>query len=241
MIITKTNEYIKIDCKDCKIKSKPFQQLTNEQMYRVDEARAELTYKKGELLSKQGTLMSHIIYIRKGFVKLFLENEGEVTIISIAKPGTFIGVQALYGESVFPFSAEAMTDTEVCLKDINVFRELVLENSEFSRGIIEILNANLMQSYKRMFSLANKQIDARFSELLLYMRNVLYASNPFKLTISRKEIAGLISTSPESVSRLISDFKDKGIIAGKGQTIEILDASKLEGICNCESLDIYKI
>jgi len=52
--------------------------------------------------------------IRKGFVKLFLENEGEVTIISIAKPGTFIGVQALYGESVYPFSAEAMTDTEIC-------------------------------------------------------------------------------------------------------------------------------
>jgi len=70
MIITKTNEYIKIDCKDCKIKSKPFQQLTNEQMHRVDEARAELTYKKGELLSKQGTLMSHIIYIRKGFWRM---------------------------------------------------------------------------------------------------------------------------------------------------------------------------
>ena len=235
------NEYIKIDCKDCKIKSKPFQQLTEEQMNRVDERRAELSYKKGELLSKQGTLMSHIIYIRKGFVKLYLENDGERTILSIAKPGTFIGIQALYGEQVFPFSAEALTETEICLKDINVFRELIMENPEFSRGVIEILNSNLIQSYKRMFSLTTKQIDARFSELLLYMRNVLYAANPFKLTISRKEIAGLISTSPESVSRLISDFKDKGIIAGKGQTIEILDASKLEGICNCESLDTYKI
>lgn len=241
MTTIEMNEYIKIDCKDCKIKSKPFQQLTVEQMNRVDEHRAELSYKKGELLSKQGMLMAHVIYIRKGFVKLYLENDGEATILSIAKPGTFIGVQALYGESVFPFSAEALTDTEVCLKDINVFRELVLENPEFSRGIIEILNANLIQSYKRMFSLSTRQIDARFSELLLYMRKVLYASNPFKLTISRKEIAGLIATSPESVSRLISDFKDKGIIKGKGQTIEILDASKLESICNCESLDIYKI
>ena len=232
-------EYIKIDCKDCKIKSKPFQQLTNEQMHRVDERRSELTYKKGELLSKQGMLMSHIIYVRKGFVKLYLENEGEVTILSIAKPGTFIGVQALYGEPVFPFSAEALTDAEVCLKDINVFRELVLENAEFARRVIEILNANLIQSYKRMFSLTTKQIDARFSELLLYMCNVLYESNPFKLTISRKELAGLISTSPESVSRLISDFKERGIIRGKGQTIEIIDASRLLEICNCESLAIY--
>ena len=239
MINTETSEYIKIDCKDCKIKSKPFQQLTNEQMYRVDEARAELTYKKGELLSKQGMLMSHIIYIRKGFVKLYLENDDEITILSIAKPGTFIGVQALYGESVFPFSAEALTDTEICLKDINVFRELVLENPGFAKGVIEILNANLIQSYKRMFSLTNKQIDARFSELLIFMRDVFYESNPFKLTISRKEMASLISTSPESVSRLISDFKDRGIISGKGQTIEVIDTDKLLDICKCESLAVY--
>lgn len=230
---------MKIDCKDCKVKSVPFQQLTEEQMHRVDERRVELNYKKGELLSKQGTLMSHVIFVRKGFVKLYLENEGEVTILSIAKPGTFIGIQALYGEQVFPFSAEALTDCEVCLKDIGVFRELVLENAEFAQRVIEILNASLVQSYKRMFSLTTRQIDARFSELLLYLRNVLYQSNPFKLTISRKEIAGLISTSPESVSRLISDFKERGIIKGKGQMIEIVDTKKLMNICKCESLPIY--
>jgi len=232
---------MKIDCKDCKVKSVPFQQLTEEQIHRVDERRVELTYKKGELLSKQGTLMSHVIFIRKGFVKLYLENDGEITILSIAKPGTFIGVQALYGEQVFPFSAQALTDAEVCLKDITVFRELVSENAEFAQRIIEILNASLVQSYKRMFSLTTKHIDARFAELLLYLRNVLYQSNPFKLTISRKEIAGLISTSPESVSRLISDFKDQGIIKskGKGHVIEIADDKKLMDICKYESLPIY--
>jgi len=239
VIKTTTIDDMKIDCKDCKVKSVPFQQLTEEQMHRVDERRAELTYKKGELLSKQGMLMSHVIFIRKGFVKLYLENEGEVTIISIAKPGTFIGVQALYGEQVFPFSAEALTDAEVCLKDIGVFRDLVMENAGFAQKVIEILNANLVQSYKRMFSLTTRHIDARFAELLFYLRNVLYESNPFKLTISRKEIAGLISTSPESVSRLISDFKEQGIISGKGHTLEIMDDKKLMKICKCESLPIY--
>jgi CRP/FNR family transcriptional regulator len=210
-------------------------------MHRVDERRVELSFSKGDLLCKQGALMSHIIYVRKGFVKLYMENEGEITILSIAKPGTFIGIQALYGEAVFPFSAEAMSDTEICLKDIGVFRQLVIENPEFAKGIIEILNANLVQSYKRMFSLSTKQIDVRFSELLLYMSNVMYDSNPFQLTISRKEIAGLVSTSAESVSRLFSDFKARGIIKSEGQTVEILDADKLQNICQCDTLDIYKL
>ena len=183
--------------------------------------------------------MSHIIYIRKGFVKLFIENDDETTILSIAKPGTFIGVQALYGQVSSPFSAEALTDTEVCLKDINVFRELILQNPEFASGVIEVLNANLTQAYKRMFSLANKQIDGRFSELLLYLSNVLYEANPFNLTISRKEIASLISASPESVSRLIGDFKERGLIKVKGNTIELAKNDELQVICKCETLTVY--
>ena len=230
-----------MDCKNCTFKSVPFQKLSNEQLFKVDEHRVELSFKKGELMSKQGMLMSHVIYIREGFAKLYMEQDGELIIIGIAQPGTFVGVQALYGEVAFPFSVEAMTDTEVCMKDINIFREMVLENSEFAKGIIQILNANLMQAYNRMFSLSTKQIGGRFSELLLYMRNVLYESNPFKVTISKREIAELVSTSPESISRLINEFREQGIIEVDGQTIEIIDSDKLEALCKCKSLLAYKV
>ena len=236
-----TNENIKINCIDCKLKSEPFQQLTQEQMHRVDERRSELSFKKGELLNKQGMFMTHIVYLRKGFAKLYLENDDGITILGIAKPGSFIGLQALYGESVFPFSAEALTDTEVCMKDIGVFRELILENAGFARGVVEILSADLIQAYKRMSSLSTKQANSRFAELLLFMSNVLYQSNPFTLTITKKDIADLISTTPESVSRLISDFKDRGIISSNGKTIEIMNLIKLESLCNCESLNTTRI
>jgi CRP-like cAMP-binding protein len=235
------NEYIKNNCIDCTLKSEPFQQLSEEQMHRVDERRAELFFKKGELLNKQGMFMTHIVFLRKGFAKLYLENDDGITIVGIAKPGSFIGLQALYGESVFPFSAEALTDTEVCMKDISVFRELILENTRFAKGIIEILNTDLIQAYRRMSCLSTKQVNSRFAELLLFLRNVLYQSNPFHLTISNKDIADLISTSPESISRLISNFKDQGIISSKGKTIEIMDIHQLETLGKCKSLSTAKI
>lgn len=219
----------------------PVQALNDEQMQKLEAGRSELYFRKGELLSKQGMLMTHVFYLRTGFAKLFLDNAGERIILGIARPGTFIGIQSLYGEPVFPFSAEAMTDTEVCLKDISVFRELVLENSAFAKGVIEILNTDLIQSYNRMFSLTTRQIDGRFSELLLFLANVFYQSNPFKLTISRRDIAELISTTPESVSRLIGKFKNEGIIGGSGHTIEILNLDALEDMCRCKLLDTSKI
>lgn len=230
-----------MDCKNCNFKSKAFQKLTDAQMSKVDEHRVELSFKKGELLSKQGMLLSNIIFIKKGFAKLFVKQGDESVILGIAQPGTFVGLQALYGEVVFPFSVEAMTDTEVCMKDINVFRELVLENPEFSREIIEVLNANLMQAYNRMFSLTTKQLSGRFSELLYYMRNVLYESNPFTLAISKKEMAELVSTTPESISRLLNEFREKGIIKVNGQKIEILDSDKLVSMCKCKSLVAYSV
>ena len=140
-----------MDCKTCNFKSVAFQKLTEEQIFKVGEHRVELSFKKGELLSKQGMLLSHIIYIKKGFAKLFVEQDGELVILGIAQPGTFVGIQALYGEVVFPFSVEAMTDTEVCMKDIGVFRELVLENSEFSREIIEVLDLISMIGINQRF------------------------------------------------------------------------------------------
>ena len=186
-------------------------------------------------------LMSHIFYLRKGFAKLYLENGDEVITVGIARPGSFIGIQAMYGEPVFPFSAEAMTDVEVCLKDISLFRELVLENSKFAKGVIEILNKDLIQSYNRMLSLTTKQIDGRFSELLMFLSTIFYESNPFTLTISRKEIADLISTSPESVSRLISNFRSQGVISASGHKIELLDMDKLQSMCDCDLLSTSRI
>lgn len=230
-----------MDCRTCKDKSDAFQKLTDEQLDMVDAKRVELSFKKGELLGKQGMPMTHIIFIRKGFAKIFIENDGETVIVGIAHPGTFVGIQALYDNPVLPFSVEAMTDTEVCMKDIGVFRQCILENSEFAKGIIEVLNGNLTQSYNRMFSLSTKQIGGRFSELLFYMSNVLYKANPFTLTISNREIAELVSTSPESISRLFNEFKEQGIIKVTGRTVEIVDPEKLESQCKCKSISVFKL
>lgn len=204
--------------------------LTDEQMSRVDQNRTELNYRKGEILCKQGTFVSSLIFVKKGFVKVFLESGDDPTILRVVKAGSFIGLQSLYGEKIFHYSAEAMTDAEICLTDINTFRELILDNANFGKGIIEILNEDLIRAYDRLFSLTQKQINGRFAELLLYMRNTLYNSNPFKLTISRKDMADLISTSPESISRLMSEFKEQKIISVQAHNIEINDSKRLESI-----------
>jgi CRP/FNR family transcriptional regulator len=225
---------MKISCLDCKLKSVPFQQLNAEQLQLVDENRSELSFRQGELLLKQGSLRSHIIYIRTGFAKIYYEKENEIIVLGIATPGSFVGIQWLYGMQKLPFSVEALVDTDVCLKSLDIFKQLILENPRFASEVINHLSRELTQTHQRMFSLVTKQVNARFAELLLFMRNVMYQENPFKLTISKREIAGLISTSPENLSRLIASFKKKGIIRTKASVIEIIDENALGELCLCD-------
>lgn len=225
---------MKLNCLDCKLKSEPFKLLTDQQLQKVDEHRAELSFRKGELLLKQGSLSSHIVYVREGFAKIYCDRSDETVVLGFATPGSFVGIQLLFDQHNLPFSVEALTDMQVCLKDTNVFKELILENPRFASATIETLSNELTQAYQRMFSLTTKQVNARFSEVLLFMRNIMYQSNPFRLTISKKELAGLISTSPENLSRLISEFKEKGLIKSQGQSIEIINERQLESLCMCD-------
>ena len=223
-------QQIFVKCFECSCMSGPFKALTKNQLTKVDENRTELTYAKGEIICKQGSFISNMLFIKSGLVKFYLETKPQPTVISVEKNGYFIGLQSLFEQSVFQYSVEALEDTEVCQVDMRIFEELVYENAAFGAGIIKYINADMIRLYERFESLSHKQIHGRFAEFLLNLRNNIYEENPFDLTISRKDIADIISTSHESVSRICTELKNDKIIKQEGKKITILDQDKLEQI-----------
>lgn len=220
-----------IKCTFCPFMSGAFKTLSDEELGRVDRHRTEITYKKGELICKQGTFISNTIYIKSGLVKIFLEGNEKSTIISIEKKGYFIGIPSIFGEGVFHYNAEALTDVEVCQVDINVYREMINKNAKFASKILEMANEDIVSSYNRITSLTQKQIHGRFAELILSLKNRIYEKNPFDLTITRKDMADIIHTSPESISRLMKEFREDKILNCDNHSVEIINEDKLKGIC----------
>jgi CRP/FNR family transcriptional regulator len=107
---------------------------------------------------------------------------------------------------------------------------LINTNAAFGSKILEKANEDIIKAYNRLYSITHKQIHGRFAELLNYLRERIYQANPFELTLTRKDMAELIHTSPESISRLVKEFKDDGIIESEGRNIEILDDDRLKQI-----------
>jgi CRP/FNR family transcriptional regulator len=72
-----------------------------------------------------------------------------------------------------------------------------------------------------MLALTQKQIPGRIADTLLYLYRTVYKTNPFKLTVSRQDIADLSSMTKESVIRVLKDFKDAGFITMEKDLVKI--------------------
>ena len=75
-----------------------------------------------------------------------------------------------------------------------------------------------------------QQLPGRLANTISYLANEVYGENPFSLNLTQTEIAALIGTSRESVSRLLKEFQDLGIIALTNNMLTILNDKKLEEI-----------
>lgn len=215
---------------DKKINPDCFSHLNEEQLKRIDTSKLEVFYRSGETICKQGTFASHILFLRKGLVKIYLEGRDKNLILSIVPAGQYIGLSALFTDSIFHHSAAAYENCEVCLLDATVMKTFVMENPGLGVDIIQKLNESTIRSYDRIFSISKKNIPGRFADLILYLSENIYRTTSFTFPFSRKEMAELASMSIESLSRVIRDFNRDGFISLRGRNLDIHDLNKLRKI-----------
>ena len=90
-----------IKCVNCTCMSGAFKKLNEEQLSRVDRHRSELSYRKGEIMCKQGAFLSNMLFVKKGLVKLYLEHGEHPTILSLESNGHFIGLPSIFSKFFF--------------------------------------------------------------------------------------------------------------------------------------------
>lgn len=219
-------------CLLCKNKSSCFNKLDTKELEQTNNHRVEIKFRKGETIAKQGSFANNIFFIKSGLAKVYIEvddNEKNL-ILNILGSGNLIGLPSLYGNNIFNFSASAIEDTVICSIEKSIVRNLIKENGEFASEVIRTMNDCSVQSYQRLVSLTQKQMNGRLADALIYLAENVYRSNSFKMSLSRKDLAELTSMSTMSVVHIIKDFKDNGIILNEGGRIEITDMELLKRI-----------
>ena len=205
-----------------------FEYLTEKELGLIEDNMVEISYGKGETICKQGSFASHIMVITEGLAKIYMEGTNETLILKILPATNIIGLTNLIeGNNVFQYSASAYVPTRVQLIEINTFRDIVENNAKFAAKMISLLGQNSVITYGRFFCLTKKQNFGRFADILICLATRIYKNNRFPMLLSRKELAELASMSVESISRILTKFKEEGLIKEESDHMEILDMEKL--------------
>lgn len=219
-------------CIECTLKSSAVSILDRNELCILEEGCSMIIFQKGELIFKEGTPAKHIAYIRDGFVKLVKKGiGGKDFILSISKGGSYLGIQNLNRESKENyFSAIAVSESEVCFIEIKCFAKLLQQNGDFATKVLSTIFNDEMHYFERLVNNVQQQLPGRLANTLLYFKNEVYNHNPFQLNLTKTEVASLIGTSRESVSRIFKEFQDAGIIKTDKKVITVLDENRLEEI-----------
>jgi len=205
-----------------------FDQLTEQERELVEKNQVSVVYKKGETICKQGSFASHIMFLEKGLVKIYLEGNPRNLILTITPSNHLVGLPSIYeGNNTFLYSVATYVDSTVRLIDVNVFKQLIRSNANFASKIINVLNENTAQAYGRFYCLTRKQLHGRLADILLCLSDRIFKNHSFNLPLSRNDLGELTSMSTESVIRIMKEFKDDNLIKVSGKVIEILDHARM--------------
>lgn len=201
--------------------------------------KTENPYKRGEIIFREGAFPSGIYYVASGKVKKYkVDLDGGKQIIYVANTGELMGYHAILSGGNYPDSAAALEDSVIAFIPRDDFMD-VLEKSE-------ILNRRLLKTLSHEFAVlansltvyARRPVRERLALQLIIVREkykVNAASGkPVEVNISRDDLASLVGTAREHVVRILSAFKEEGILETKGRRIIVRDVRKLIAVANCK-------
>ncbi len=216
------------DCKNCPFNSKAAATLNDCSFDQLSENHLVLKFKKGDSIIKQGMYSTNVVFLRTGLAKIHLAGPYHEQIVKLVKAPTYLGLPTTFGDKINQYSVTAVSEVEVCFIDVAIFQKILDENREFSHEIILELCRNELESFHRCANRTQKLLRGNMADALLEFSDEIFMSDTFTLPLSQVELANLVDTSRESVSRILTEFDKDGIIQIKGKEIQITNKKSLQ-------------
>ncbi len=214
-----------------------FHDLLKDEKESIMDSSNHKKFKKGEIIFTPGDSFDDLFVVNKGMVKISkISSLGKEQILRILKPGDFMGELSLFSKSILNNTAEALEQTEICIIQGTRIRELLMQKPEMAIKFLQKYTEKIEETEELIEQIGLRDVEQRIANyLLLEIENNQITNNKGKyeitLPVSKGDLAALIGTTQETLSRKLSLFQDNGWINLKGQRIiEVIDMESLEDI-----------
>ena len=208
-----------------KLKTIPlFSNLEDEHFSKILQLARYLKFEKGAFIFNEGEPGNGFYIVETGKVKIFkLSFEGKEHILHIYGPGKPFGEVPVFEGNNFPASAMAMTKTQIIFIPRDKFVKLIADTPGLAMNMLGMLSMRLREFTIQIENLSLKEVPARLASYILTLSKEHDKAKKVSLPISKAQLANLIGTTPETVSRILKKMIDGFLIKVDGGTITIQD------------------
>ena len=192
----------------------------------------EQIYERGQVIFKEQSASTSVYAIQAGRVKLYrTDNHGNRQVISLLGAGDIIGFRTLLANEPHSVTAEAIEPTSVCAAPRKKLLDMFDISSDLAQDLMNKLATELKATENMMVSLLHHSVKQRTARLLLSLviQKDAQSTGPLNVAkLQRIEMAQLIGTTPESLSRTLTAFSKEGLIETTRTSIIVLGQAGLE-------------
>jgi CRP/FNR family transcriptional regulator len=156
--------------------------------------------------------------------------DGKEKILHIFGAGEPFGEVAVFTGKPYPANAEALSKSRLLFFPKTSFVDLITRNPSLSLNMMAVLSMRLRQFAAQIEDLSLKEVPGRLAAYLLYLSDEQESNEGISLSISKGQLASLLGTIPETLSRVLAKLAVQNIIEVKGRDIILLDRKELESL-----------
>ncbi|HTW60053.1 MAG TPA: Crp/Fnr family transcriptional regulator [Terriglobales bacterium] len=203
---------------------------------RLNEIKSTAVYPKGAMLFIEGQQPRGVFVLCAGRVKLSTSSrEGKTIITKISDSGDVLGLNAVVSNRPYEVTAEMMEPGQANFIPREPLLQFLKDYPDASVRVAQQLSRNYFTAYEEIRTLGLAVTPSeKFAKLLLSWstKSTMQGdgSSQVKMTLTHEEIAEIIGTTRETVSRLFSEFKRKQLLQLKGATLVLRSRGALEAI-----------
>lgn len=191
------------------------------------------TFGNKQIIYVENDEPSYLYFLKKGQIKTYKRSkDGRELSSTLYKDGDFFGYESLCSGTSYADNAATLAESELLLIAKADFMDYLLNHQEVASTFIGMLSGSVQDKEEQMLKLAYFSVRKRVAEALVQVAQKFGdgKSDAATLKISRDDLAALVGTASETVSRMLADFKDEKLIEKSGNAIHIVSIEKLKSI-----------
>lgn len=223
----------KRDCSICPTRvDSIFGDLPADLLIDFNQAKTTNCYQRGQVMFYEGNQPTGLFCISSGKIKLFKNGtDGNEILLRLVKAGDVIGYRSLLTNENYNATAEVIEDAAVCFVDKTFLFQLIEKEPHLALQILRRMGHEMAESDNRLSDLMNKNVRQRLCHLLLAMGRTYGIHDAegslIDVSLTRAELASMVGATPETVIRLLSEFKRSQYVRFRGKRIVLSDRNAL--------------